>query len=109
MRSQKNVLKKAQRRILDVTSMLNLSTTVMRMIERRSSQDKCVLVPLLHNMSRVFNIRSEHLNVLIIYSKELLARNIPKRRKIECLETDGNSGQGSVSWAWIFFLPSQSR
>jgi len=46
MRSQKNVLKKAQRRILDVTSMLNLSTTVMRMIERRSSQDKFIFYAL---------------------------------------------------------------
>nr|CAG4650575.1 EOG090X0GIP [Sida crystallina] len=42
LRSQRNVLKKAHRRLLDVTNMMNLSNTVMRMIERRSSQDKFI-------------------------------------------------------------------
>lgn len=40
LRTQKSVFKKAHRRLLDVTSMLSLSNTVMRMIERRSTQDK---------------------------------------------------------------------
>lgn len=33
-------LKKAQRRIMDVLNTLGLSNTVMRLIERRSHQDK---------------------------------------------------------------------
>ena len=40
LRTQKSVFKKAHRRLLDVTSMLSLSNSVMRMIERRSTQDK---------------------------------------------------------------------
>nr|CAG4643574.1 EOG090X0GIP [Ilyocryptus agilis] len=40
MRSQRGVLKRAHRRLLDVTSMLSLSNSVMRLIERRSTQDK---------------------------------------------------------------------
>ena len=42
LRSQRGVLKKAHRRLLDVTNMMNLSNTVMKMIERRSSQDKYI-------------------------------------------------------------------
>ena len=42
LRSQRNVLKKAHRRLLDLTNMMNLSNTVMRMIERRSNQDKAI-------------------------------------------------------------------
>jgi len=40
LRSQKSTLKNAHRRLLDVTNMLSLSNTVMRMIERRSTKDK---------------------------------------------------------------------
>nr|CAG4642876.1 EOG090X0GIP [Evadne anonyx] len=40
LRSQKSTLKTAHRRLLDVTNMLSLSNTVMRMIERRSTKDK---------------------------------------------------------------------
>lgn len=40
LRTQKSVFKKAHRRLLDVTSMLSLSNTVMKIIERRSTQDK---------------------------------------------------------------------
>ena len=40
MRSQRGVFKKAHRRLLDMTSMLSLSNSVMKMIERRSTQDK---------------------------------------------------------------------
>nr|CAG4651421.1 EOG090X0GIP [Simocephalus serrulatus]SVE94573.1 EOG090X0GIP [Simocephalus serrulatus] len=40
LRTQRGVFKKAHRRLLDVTSMLSLSNSVMRMIERRSAQDK---------------------------------------------------------------------
>ena len=43
LRSQKNVLKKAHRRLLDVTNMMSLSNSVMRLIERRSTQDKFIL------------------------------------------------------------------
>ncbi len=42
LRSQRSVLKKAHRRLLDVTSMLSLSNSVMRLIERRSTQDKFI-------------------------------------------------------------------
>lgn len=40
LRTQRGVFKKAHRRLLDLTSMLSLSNSVMRMIERRSTQDK---------------------------------------------------------------------
>lgn len=42
LRTQRSVLKKAHRRLLDVTSMLSLSNSVMRLIERRSTQDKFI-------------------------------------------------------------------
>ena len=42
LRSQRGVLKKAHRRLLDVTSMMSLSNSVMRLIERRSAQDKFI-------------------------------------------------------------------
>lgn len=40
LRSQRGVIKRAHRRLLDVTNMMSLSNSVMRLIERRSKQDK---------------------------------------------------------------------
>ena len=40
LRLQKGVIKKAHRRLLDFTNVMSLSNTVMRLIERRSTQDK---------------------------------------------------------------------
>ncbi|XP_071792173.1 Golgi SNAP receptor complex member 2-like [Asterias amurensis] len=43
LRNQRSVLKGTQRRILDVANMLGLSNTVMRLIEKRTSQDTWIL------------------------------------------------------------------
>ena len=43
LKEQGGFLKSFQRKILDISNMLGLSNTVMRMIERRSSQDKIIL------------------------------------------------------------------
>jgi len=40
LRSQKSSLKNAHRRLLDVTNMLSLSNTLMRVIERRTTKDR---------------------------------------------------------------------
>uniref|UniRef100_A0A5K4FDI7 Complex I-49kD n=2 Tax=Schistosoma mansoni TaxID=6183 RepID=A0A5K4FDI7_SCHMA len=40
LQEQGMTLKKAQRRIMDILNTLGLSNTVMRLIERRSHQDK---------------------------------------------------------------------
>ena len=42
LQDQRRTLKGAQRRILDIANTLGLSNTVMRMIERRSAQDKLI-------------------------------------------------------------------
>ncbi|CAD5120462.1 DgyrCDS9029 [Dimorphilus gyrociliatus] len=43
VRNQYSSLKTAKQKILDVTNMLGLSNTVMRLIERRTHQDKFIL------------------------------------------------------------------
>ncbi|XP_072181063.1 Golgi SNAP receptor complex member 2-like [Diadema setosum] len=43
LRDQRGILKGAQRKMLDVTNMLGLSNTVMRLIEKRTFQDKIIL------------------------------------------------------------------
>lgn len=43
LKEQGGFLKSFQKKILDISNMLGLSNTVMRMIERRSSQDKIIL------------------------------------------------------------------
>eukprot|EP00052_Salpingoeca_macrocollata_P026544 m.246957 g.246957 ORF g.246957 m.246957 type:complete len:215 (+) comp22590_c0_seq3:1913-2557(+) len=43
LRGQGSVLKRTQRRVLDIANTLGLSNTVMRFIEQRSSQDKFIL------------------------------------------------------------------
>lgn len=43
LRSQRLTLKGAQRKILDLANTLGLSNTVMRLIERRTVQDKFIL------------------------------------------------------------------
>jgi len=43
MRAQRNTLKGVQRRMFDIMNTLGLSNTVMRLIERRSSQDRVIL------------------------------------------------------------------
>ncbi|XP_065180566.1 Golgi SNAP receptor complex member 2-like [Sycon ciliatum] len=43
LRDQRSILKNAQRKVLDVMTSLGLSNTVMRLIERRSSQDKLIM------------------------------------------------------------------
>ena len=42
LRDQKGILKDAQRKVLDVMNTLGLSNTVMRLIERRTAQDKWI-------------------------------------------------------------------
>ncbi|CAL1540186.1 unnamed protein product [Lymnaea stagnalis] len=44
LREQRMTLKGAHRRILDITNTLGLTNTVMRLIEKRTSQDKIILV-----------------------------------------------------------------
>lgn len=43
LRDQGSNLKTAHKRVLDLANTLGLSNTVMRMIERRSTQDKYIL------------------------------------------------------------------
>eukprot|EP00057_Strongylocentrotus_purpuratus_P034346 XP_794856.3 PREDICTED: Golgi SNAP receptor complex member 2-like [Strongylocentrotus purpuratus] len=43
LRDQRGMLKGAQRKMLDVSNMLGLSNTVMRLIEKRTFQDKIIL------------------------------------------------------------------
>lgn len=42
LRDQRSTLKRAHRRVLDVLNVLGLSNTVMRLIERRTTQDKII-------------------------------------------------------------------
>lgn len=44
LRDQSSTLKGVHRKVLDIANMLGLSNTVMRLIERRTSQDKIILV-----------------------------------------------------------------
>ncbi|KAH9490566.1 Golgi SNAP receptor complex member 2 [Bulinus truncatus] len=44
LRDQRITLKGAHRRLLDITNTLGLTNTVMRLIEKRSSQDKIIMV-----------------------------------------------------------------
>lgn len=44
IRDQGNTLKGAHKRVLNLVNTLGLSNTVMRMIERRSTQDKYILI-----------------------------------------------------------------
>ncbi|XP_032831401.1 Golgi SNAP receptor complex member 2 [Petromyzon marinus] len=44
LRDQRRTLKGAQKKILDVANMLGLSNTVMRLIEKRATQDKAIMV-----------------------------------------------------------------
>lgn len=44
LRDQRGVLKGVHRKVLDMANMLGLSGTVMRLIERRTSQDKIIMV-----------------------------------------------------------------
>ena len=43
LRDQRSTLKNVQRRMLDVASTLGMSSTVMRLIERRQESDKYIL------------------------------------------------------------------
>lgn len=43
LREQGGMLKGVQRKVLDMMNTLGLSNTVLRLIERRSSQDKIIL------------------------------------------------------------------
>ena len=43
LRDQRGTLKGAHRKILDIANTLGMSNTVMRLIERRSYQDKFIL------------------------------------------------------------------
>ena len=43
MREQRMTLKGAHKKVLDVANTLGLSNTVLRLIERRSAQDKFIL------------------------------------------------------------------
>ena len=43
LRDQRNTLKGVQRRMLDIMTTLGLSNTVLRLIDRRTHQDKFVL------------------------------------------------------------------
>ena len=43
LRDQRGVLKGARRRMLDLANTLGMSNTVMRLTERRASQDKFIL------------------------------------------------------------------
>lgn len=44
LRDQRNTIKGAQRRIMDIASTLGLSNTTMRLIERRAHEDKYILL-----------------------------------------------------------------
>nr|XP_033775111.1 Golgi SNAP receptor complex member 2 isoform X2 [Geotrypetes seraphini] len=44
LRDQRRTLKGTQKKILDVANMLGLSNTVMRLIEKRAFQDKCIMI-----------------------------------------------------------------
>lgn len=44
LRAQRSVLKGAQRRIMDMANTLGLSNHTMRLIEKRASEDKVILV-----------------------------------------------------------------
>lgn len=44
LRDQRSTLKGAQKKMLDVANMLGLSNTVMRIIERRATQDKFIMI-----------------------------------------------------------------
>ena len=44
LRGQRHMIKGVQRKIIDVANKMNLSTTVIRLIERRSDGDKKVLL-----------------------------------------------------------------
>lgn len=43
LRGQRNTLKNAHKKVLDLMNTLGLSNTVMRLIERRTYQDKFIL------------------------------------------------------------------
>lgn len=43
MREQRNTLKGARRRMIDIANTLGLSNTTMRLIERRAAEDKYIL------------------------------------------------------------------
>ena len=43
LRDQRSIMKNAHRKMLDVMTSLGLSNTVMRLVERRSSQDKFIM------------------------------------------------------------------
>ncbi|XP_012944936.2 LOW QUALITY PROTEIN: Golgi SNAP receptor complex member 2 [Aplysia californica] len=47
LRDQRVTLKGAQRRILDIGNTLGLTNTVMRLIEKRTGQDKVIMVALM--------------------------------------------------------------
>jgi len=47
LRDQRGVLKNAHRRILDIGNTLGLTNTVMRLVEKRTSQDKIIMVVLM--------------------------------------------------------------
>jgi len=44
LQNQRSIIKGFQRKVMDITSTLNLSTTVLRLIERRGEGDKWVLI-----------------------------------------------------------------
>ncbi|XP_043911162.1 Golgi SNAP receptor complex member 2 isoform X2 [Protopterus annectens] len=44
LRDQRMTLKGTQKKILDIANMLGLSNTVMRLIEKRGSQDKVIMI-----------------------------------------------------------------
>ena len=43
LRDQRNLMKNIKKKMLDISSMLGMSNTVMRLIERRSEGDKYLL------------------------------------------------------------------
>lgn len=44
LRDQRNTIKGAQRRMMDIANTLGLSNTTMRLIERRAREDKYILL-----------------------------------------------------------------
>jgi len=44
LQNQRSIIKGFQRKVMDVTSTLNLSATVLRLIEKRAEGDKWVLI-----------------------------------------------------------------
>lgn len=44
LRDQGSLLKSAHKRVLDLTSTLGMSNTIMRLVERRGQQDKYILI-----------------------------------------------------------------